>query len=211
MHCNHHFTKGSDSIGILVISIHLPAQVYLRTVEDVAMYPTSSTAQSLRQTLKLLRFFIQYFTSCRKGPVLSGRHRTLQQREECLCSTESEVCKPQGKFQSNAEEKGKVNPFQDRCWALHGGKEGRKSDYKNLERRKKKFKTQSAHYALEWTCPFTCIRAAADPVHANRLQNHNKWTQFCHIPLQVPSLTARFLPHAHLWHAAGLAQSHKPR
>lgn len=58
LHCNHHFSKESDPIRTLVISIHLPMQVHLRTVEYLIMVPTPSTAQSLRQTLKLVRFFI---------------------------------------------------------------------------------------------------------------------------------------------------------
>lgn len=57
-HCNHCYTKGSDPIRTFHISIHLPVQVYLRTVEDLVTDPSPCTAQSWRKTLKLVRFFI---------------------------------------------------------------------------------------------------------------------------------------------------------
>lgn len=46
LHCNHYFTKRSDSIRTLVISIHLLMKAYLRTMEELVTDPGPTTAQS---------------------------------------------------------------------------------------------------------------------------------------------------------------------
>ncbi|TRZ06224.1 hypothetical protein HGM15179_020882 [Zosterops borbonicus] len=84
-------------------------QVYLRTVEDLVMDPIPSTAQSSRQTLKLILKILHLIFYQVVERIQSSQEETeqLQQRKECLCCVESEECKPQGKFQSNVKDKGK--------------------------------------------------------------------------------------------------------
>lgn len=126
LHCNHYFTKRSDSIRTLVISIHLLMKAYLRTMEELVTDPGPTTAQSFWQTLKLIRFFPYYCTGL-KGPNLVRKRQTPVAAERGMLVLRTvraimQGCKPDSKseFQSNIKEKGKVTPFQDQCWALDG-------------------------------------------------------------------------------------------